>query len=63
MTDLISKLADDIITLINASPRSPRKEEIEQVLRDGMAEANVPLLSKPFQKIELANKVRNVLDN
>ncbi|MBI2586228.1 MAG: response regulator [Rhodospirillales bacterium] len=33
------------------------------VLRDGMAEAEVPLLSKPFQKNELANKVRNVLDN
>jgi len=32
------------------------------VLRDGMAESSVPLLSKPFQKIELANKVRNVLD-
>ncbi|HEX9568795.1 MAG TPA: PAS-domain containing protein [Rhodospirillales bacterium] len=33
------------------------------VLRDGMAEADVQLLSKPFQKNELANKVRNVLDN
>jgi len=32
------------------------------VLRDGMADTNVPLLSKPFQKNELANKVRAVLD-
>jgi CheY-like chemotaxis protein len=33
------------------------------VLRDGVVDADVPLLSKPFQKNELADKVRNVLDN
>lgn len=33
MTDLISKLADDLIALINASPRSPTKAEIKDVLR------------------------------
>ena len=33
MTDLISKLADDIVALNNASPRLPRKEQIEEVLR------------------------------
>lgn len=33
MTDLISKLADDLLALINAKPRSPTKEEIEGVLR------------------------------
>ena len=33
MTDLTSKLADDILALINAKPRSPTKEEVEQVLR------------------------------
>ncbi len=32
------------------------------VLRESMTEANVPLLSKPFQKNELANKVRDALD-
>lgn len=33
MTDLISKLADDLTALINASPRSPTKEQIVEVLR------------------------------
>ncbi len=33
MTDLITKLADDIHALIQASPRSPTKEEIAAVLR------------------------------
>lgn len=33
MTDLISQLADSLIALINASPRSPRKDEIEGLLR------------------------------
>ncbi len=32
MTDLISSLADSIVALINASPRSPTKAEIEDVL-------------------------------
>ena len=34
MTDLISKLADDLLALINAQPRSPTKEEIEELIRD-----------------------------
>lgn len=33
MTDLITKLADDLHALINSSPRSPTKEEIAAVLR------------------------------
>ena len=33
MTDLISRLADDILALINAQPRSPTKEELEGVLQ------------------------------
>lgn len=32
MSDLISKLADDIIALINAKPRSPTRDEIVEVL-------------------------------
>lgn len=35
MTD-ISKLADDIINLINSKPRSPLKSEIEAVLQAGI---------------------------
>jgi len=31
--DLISKLADALVALNNASPRLPRKEQIEEVLR------------------------------
>ena len=34
MTDLISKLADDILAMINAQPRSPTKEELEELIRD-----------------------------
>ncbi len=33
MTDLISQLADSIIALINEKPQSPRKEEIEEVVK------------------------------
>lgn len=33
MTDIVSKLADQIIALINANPRSPTKAEIEDVVR------------------------------
>lgn len=36
MTDLISKLADALIELNNASPRLPRKDQIEDVLRKGL---------------------------
>ena len=36
MTDLISRLADDILALINAQPRSPTKEELEGVLRQNL---------------------------
>ena len=36
MTDLISKLADSLVALNNASPRLPRKEQIEEVLRAGL---------------------------
>ncbi len=35
MTDLISTLADQLVALNNASPRSPTKAEIEDVLRKG----------------------------
>ena len=38
MTDLISKLADALVALNNASPRLPRKEQIEEVLRAGLSE-------------------------
>lgn len=34
MTDLISSLADQIVALINASPRSPTKADIETCLRE-----------------------------
>lgn len=37
--DLISTLADSIIALINASPRSPRKDEIVALLRGPYEEA------------------------
>jgi len=32
VTDLINSLADDILTLINANPRSPTKDEIAALL-------------------------------
>lgn len=32
MTDLVSSLADSILALINAKPRSPTKDEIVEVL-------------------------------
>ena len=36
---MISKLADDIIALINAKPRSPTKDEVEAVLREPYEQA------------------------
>lgn len=33
MTNLISELADQILTLINSKPRSPTKAEVEEVIR------------------------------
>ena len=38
MTDLISNLADALVALNNASPRLPRKEQIEEVLRAGLGD-------------------------
>ena len=43
MTDLISRLADDILALINAQPRSPTKEEILEVLAPLRATATMLL--------------------
>ena len=43
MTDLISKLADDILAMINAQPRSPTKEEIVGVLAPLRATATMLL--------------------
>jgi hypothetical protein len=34
MNDLISSLADQIIALVNSKPSSPRKEEVEAVVRE-----------------------------
>lgn len=39
MTDLISSLADSIVGLINASPRSPTKEQIEEVIQNAVGGA------------------------
>lgn len=39
MTDIVSKLADQIVALINANPRSPTKAEIEDVVRDQVTTA------------------------
>lgn len=36
MSDLISTLADQIVALINTSPRSPTKAQIEEVLKPFM---------------------------
>lgn len=48
MTDLISKLADDLIALNNASPRLPRKEQIEEVLHTKLRTAEAEFLMHLF---------------
>ncbi len=51
MADLISSLADQIIALINSKPSSPRKEEVEAVLRDTID----PQLDRVYDNIMLAS--------
>lgn len=44
MTDPISSLADQLLALINSSPRTPTKAEIERVLRTTVPEIMHPLI-------------------
>ena len=52
MTDLVSSLANQIISLINSKPSSPTKEEIEAVLRDALtgvtSHDDDPMTREPF---------------
>lgn len=53
---VISKLANDLMALINSKPRSPTKAEIEQVL------SNVPELAQTVTSTYFAIDVGDLLD-
>lgn len=55
MTDLINSLADSIIALINANPRSPTKEEIATLLGEHLfvQDSGTALYKLPGKHCEL----------